>query len=100
MNIAAWVGGFAAAASIASFAPQAWKIIRARHTEGLSPATYALTCIGFSLWIGYGVLMGQWAVIVPNAVCLLLAGFILAMILMPRHRAEKVAEVLDVTSES
>ena len=38
------VGTVGACASVASFTPQAWKIIRDRSTKGLSLAMFALTC--------------------------------------------------------
>ena len=95
MSIAAWVGGVAAAVSVASFTPQAWKIIKERHTAGLSAATYGLTCIGFVLWVSYGVLRGDWAIIVPNSICLALSGFILFLILLPDEKTEKVARAVD-----
>lgn len=100
MNTAAWIGGVAAFVSVASFTPQAWKIIKARRTEGLSAYTYALTCVGFTLWISYGVLRGDWAIIVPNSICLLLAGFIFCMILLPADKTEQVARAVDPAADA
>jgi MtN3 and saliva related transmembrane protein len=97
MDIAAWVGGIAAAASVSSFAPQAWRIIKDRRTDGLSAAMYMLTCFGFALWTVFGVLKGEWAIIVPNSICLALAGFILLLILLPDRKTAAVAEALDIT---
>jgi MtN3 and saliva related transmembrane protein len=99
MDITAWIGGLAAVASVTSFAPQAWRIIKDRRTDGLSPAMYGLTCLAFALWIMFGVGKGEWAIIVPNTICLGLAGFILVLILLPRRETEKVAAALDVTAE-
>lgn len=89
------VGTIGACASVASFTPQAWKIIRQRSTEGLSLAMFALTCIAFSAWTTFGVLKGEWTLIVPNAICLIFALFILAMIALPARRTREVAEALD-----
>jgi MtN3 and saliva related transmembrane protein len=89
------IGSIAAAASVASFAPQAWRIIRTRETKGLSARMYALTVLAFALWLTFGILKGEWPIIVPNALCLLLAGFILAMLIMPRRMRAKVADALD-----
>ncbi|MDB5415168.1 MAG: hypothetical protein JWR10_3503, partial [Rubritepida sp.] len=55
MTFEALVGAAATAASVSSFTPQAWKIIRTRDTKSISAATYALTVIGFALWLTYGV---------------------------------------------
>jgi MtN3 and saliva related transmembrane protein len=40
---------------------------------------YAVTVTGFSLWIGYGVLIRSWPVVGANAVCLVLSATILAL---------------------
>jgi len=89
------VGGIGAIASVASFAPQAWKTIRARNTDGLSAAMYALTCVAFVMWLSFGILKGEWTMIVPNALCLALALFIFTMILLPKTKTAEVAETLD-----
>jgi MtN3 and saliva related transmembrane protein len=95
LNAAVIIGTLAALASIASFTPQAWKIIQSRHTDDLSAGTYVLTCSGFTLWTIYGVFLGAWPVIITNAVCLVLAGFILTMKLLPQRKKDKVADALD-----
>ena len=100
MNIAAWVGGLAAVASVASFTPQAWKIIKERRTDGLSSTMYALTCVGFTLWVGYGVLRDDWAIIVPNSICLLLSAFILTLILLPQDKTAAVARAVDPQADN
>jgi len=89
------VGSLAAIASVSSFAPQAWRIIRTRSTEGLSAGMYALTVAAFALWLTFGILKTEWAIIVPNALCLMLSAFILSMIVMPQAKTVAVAEVLD-----
>ncbi|WP_156256622.1 SemiSWEET family sugar transporter [Sandarakinorhabdus oryzae] len=95
MATAAWIGGLAATLSVVSFTPQAWKIIKDRHTEGLSVAACSLTCAGFVLWTCYGLLRGDPAIIVPNAICLLLSGFILALVLLPAHKTASIAEAIE-----
>jgi|JI8StandDraft_2_1071088.scaffolds.fasta_scaffold05987_5 MtN3 and saliva related transmembrane protein len=89
------IGTIGASASVASFTPQAWKIIRERSTEGLSLAMFALTCLAFAAWTTFGVLKGEWTLIVPNAICLVFALFILGMIALPARKTEEVAEALD-----
>lgn len=95
MEIVTLVGALAATASVASFSPQAWRIIRTRSTEGLSAAMYSLTVIAFALWLGFGILKSEIAIIVPNALCLLLSAFILGMIFLPTRKAAVVAEAID-----
>lgn len=89
------VGSIAALASTVSFTPQAWKIIKSRDTASISAGMYMLTVTGFALWITYGILLGQWPIIVPNTLCLILAAFILTMKLLPRSKRNKVADALD-----
>jgi MtN3 and saliva related transmembrane protein len=88
-------GALAAAASVASFAPQAWKTIATRNVKGLSAAMYALTIAAFALWTGYGAMLGNWALIVPNVICLALAGFIFVMIVSPQRTRARIADALD-----
>lgn len=95
MSIITIIGSIAAICSTISFAPQAWKIIKSRHTADISLAMYAVTVCGFALWTIYGVLLGEWPLIVTNSICFLLAGFILVMKILPRPQKNKVADALD-----
>lgn len=88
------LGYLAAAASMASFAPQAWKVIRSRETKDISVGMYLLTVAAFALWLGYGALQQQWPLVLSNGVCLLLSAFILLMTLLPQRQKEKVADRL------
>ena len=95
MDIITLIGSLAALASMTSFTPQAWKIIKSRQTKDLSTVMYAITVAGFALWTSYGIMLGQRPIIVTNSVCLLLAGFILMMKLLPRRARNTVADTLD-----
>ncbi len=97
MDITALVGSLATLASVVSFLPQAWKIIRTRDTTAISTRMYAVTVVGFSLWLTYGLLLERWPLIATNGLCLLLSAFILAMKLLPQHRKDAVADALDPT---
>jgi len=79
---------------MASFVPQAWKIIRSRETKDISVGTYFLTVAAFALWLGYGVLQRQWPLVVSNSVCFTLSAFILAMTMLPQTKKDKVADTL------
>ena len=59
---------------------------------------YAITVTGFAFWLVYGLLLGQWPLIVTNGICLALSAFILAMKLLPRPQKEAVADALDPTA--
>lgn len=89
------VGIAAAIASTASFAPQAWKIIWTRDVQGLSAGMYMLTVSAFALWLSYGVLKMDWALIVPNALCFLLSLFIFVMISVSRRTRNRIAETIE-----
>lgn len=89
------IGIGAATASVASFVPQAWKIIKTRDVEGLSSGMYMLTAVAFGLWLAFGTLKSEWSLIVPNALCLFVTLFILAMILADPKVRDRVADKLD-----
>jgi MtN3 and saliva related transmembrane protein len=89
------VGSLATLASTTSFAPQAWKIIMTRDTGAISSGMYAVTVVGFALWLAYGLLRAEWRLIATNGVCLVLSAFILLMKLLPRPTRVAVAEALD-----
>jgi len=95
VEIVTVIGSLAAMASTTSFAPQAWKIIKSRQTGDISAGAYVLTVTGFSLWLAYGIMLGQWPLIFTNGICLLFSGFILMMKLLPRRKRDVIAEVLD-----
>ena len=95
MELASLVGLGATLASTTSFLPQAWKVIRTRDTAAISTGMYAVTVVGFALWLAYGLLLGALPLIVTNAICLALSAFILVMKLLPRERRIAVAKTLD-----
>lgn len=95
MDPAALFGWLATLASTVSFVPQAWKIIRTRETKDISRRMYLITVFGFACWTAYGVLLGEWPIIVTNSICLTLSGFILVMKLLPQREKEAVADALD-----
>lgn len=97
MEAATLLGAAATVCSTASFLPQAWKVIRSRDTTAISGTMYSVTVVGFALWLGYGVVLGAWPLIVTNSVCLLLSAFILLMKLAPPQRKRRIAEALDPT---
>ncbi|RVT95838.1 hypothetical protein EOD42_16490 [Rhodovarius crocodyli] len=95
MDLATVIGTAATLASVTSFAPQAWRIIHTRDIRAISAPTYALTVAGFMLWFIYGALLGQWPLMVTNAICCAMSAFILVMKLLPRHSRQAVAKAVD-----
>lgn len=86
------IGVGAGICSTMSFTPQAWQIIRSRHTRDISTAMYAITVTGFGLWTVYGVALGKWPLVVANGICVVMAGFILLMKLLPQRAKNAVAD--------
>ncbi len=97
MTAATIFGAIATICSIVSFTPQAWKIIKSRRTTDLSAGAYTLTVTGFACWTTYGILLGEWPLIVANSICLCLSAFILLMKLLPKSEKDKIADALDPT---
>jgi MtN3 and saliva related transmembrane protein len=98
MNWVTVVGYAAAFCSTVSFLPQAWRIIKTRDTSSISTPTYALTCVGFALWLTYGIARSEWPLVLTNGICLVLSLFILMMTVLPREAKERVADTLDPES--
>ena len=97
MMLITLLGYLAAIASMASFIPQAWKIIRSRQTKDISVGMYLLTVSAFALWLAYGIALRQWPLVVSNGLCFALSAFILAMTLLPQRQKEKVADAVTKT---
>ena len=72
------LGYLAAGLTTGSFLPQALHTLRTRDVSGISLAMYSAFTAGVALWIAYGVALGEWPIIVANAITLALAATILA----------------------
>jgi MtN3 and saliva related transmembrane protein len=97
---AALVGYAAAVMSVSAFVPQAWRIVKTRDTTSLSTPMWILQVCAFATWTAFGVLLGEWPIVVPNAICCVLSAFILIMKVAPRPVREHIAEVLDPSAHS
>lgn len=62
-----------------SFAPQVLRAWRTRSTEDLSLAMLLVLLAGVLLWLAYGVVRGDLAIIAANAVTAALVGLILSL---------------------
>ena len=74
-----WLGYLAATLTTLAFVPQAVRTLKTRDTRGISTWMYAVFTVGVVCWLGYGIWLGSWPMIVANSVTLLLAAGILAM---------------------
>lgn len=77
MDMQNWVGYAAAACTTVAFLPQAWVAIKTRNTQSLSLGMYIIFTLGVGLWLVYGALKGDWALIAANAITILLSLIIL-----------------------
>ncbi len=73
------VGVVAAVCSMSSFVPQIVKILREHDAANVSLRMYLVTVTGFTLWAGYGLLIGSWPVAGSNLICLILSAAILVL---------------------
>jgi MtN3 and saliva related transmembrane protein len=94
VDLTSLIGGVATVASVTSFFPQAWKVLKTRDTSAISAKMYAITVTGFTLWFIYGLRLASWPLIAANGLCLLLSAFILIMKLLPQEKKEAVASAL------
>ena len=74
-----WVSALAAILTTAAFVPQALHIIRHRETKAISLVMYVAFASGVALWLVFGVLIGNWAIIISNAITLVLTVAIVGM---------------------
>ncbi|MFH1914787.1 MAG: SemiSWEET transporter [Pseudomonadota bacterium] len=73
------IGIVAGCCTTASFVPQVVRTWRTRSVADISLRMYLLLCLGVSLWLVYGALIGSPAVLLANAATLVLAAAILVM---------------------
>jgi MtN3 and saliva related transmembrane protein len=73
------MGTVAAILTTVSFVPQALRIVRTRDTHSLSLPMYLVFTAGVGFWLGYGLVLGSWPMIVANAITFVLAVTILAL---------------------
>ena len=71
------IGYLAATLTTASFVPQAILTIKTRDTESLSLGMYSTFTLGVLCWLIYGIHLDDKAIIIANAITLLLAASIL-----------------------
>ena len=83
------LGYCAAALTTGSFVPQAMLTLRTRDVSGISVGLYSAFSAGVALWLAYGVVLGEWPIVVANAVTLLLAATILTVKIVEERRIQK-----------
>ncbi len=79
------VGALAAILTTTAFFPQAIKTIRTRDTRGLSLTMYTLLLAGVTLWLVYGLSIGNWPLILANAIVLVPQTMVMAILLQEQR---------------
>ncbi|WP_417810929.1 SemiSWEET transporter [Thalassospira alkalitolerans] len=60
-----------------AFLPQVVRTWRTRSTADISLVMFLVLCSGIALWLVYGLVRGDWPVIIANGLTLVLASTIL-----------------------
>jgi MtN3 and saliva related transmembrane protein len=77
------VGAIAAVLTTIAFIPQAYHSYKTRDLSGVSFSMYSVFTVGVALWLLYGLLLGDWPLIISNAITLALS--LLILILKIKH---------------
>ena len=64
---------------------QVRRMLARRSSADVSLAYLGVLQIGFGLWVVYGLAIGNWALVVPNAVAFLIGVATIAVALRYRH---------------
>ena len=72
MSYQDFIGALAALLTTSSFVPQALLTLRTRDVSGISLAMYSAFTLGVALWLLYGLALGEWPIVIANAVTLAL----------------------------
>ncbi|MFO0773788.1 MAG: SemiSWEET transporter [Nitrospiraceae bacterium] len=78
-DLTTYLGYLAGTLTTIAFFPQLLKIWRSKSAEDVSLAMFVIFTSGVALWLGYGILIDAWPIIVANTVTLLLAFAILVL---------------------
>jgi len=70
-------GFIAALLTTSAFLPQVIKTLREKDTKSLSLPMYIILTSGLLLWLTYGIMIKDWALIIANSITGILAFIIL-----------------------
>lgn len=73
------IGFVAGTCTTLAFLPQVIRTWRTRSTEDISLGMFSLMVFGIALWLFYGIVIGDWPLIIADSVSLLFAAVILGM---------------------
>lgn len=75
----AFIGWAAAALTTLSFLPQAVKTVKDKDTSGISLGMYSMFTAGVFLWLVYGMIIGDFPIVLANFITFIFAAIILIM---------------------
>jgi len=67
-SILPWVGGLSAVLTSLSYLPQVRKALPRGSTNDLSLKMLVVLTSGLGLWIAYGLLKGDWIIVLANSI--------------------------------
>ena len=73
------IGFVAGTCTTLAVLPQVIRTWRTRSTEDISLGMFSLMVFGIALWLFYGIVIGDWPLIIADSVSLLFAAVILGM---------------------
>jgi MtN3 and saliva related transmembrane protein len=76
-SFAPLIGGIAAVLASLSYIPQVRKAWPCNSTEDLSLGMLVALTLGVGLWTVYGVIQGDWVIVLANVVGATLSGIVL-----------------------
>jgi MtN3 and saliva related transmembrane protein len=79
MDLTDGLGLLAGGLTTASFVPQVLKIYKTKSAEDVSLTMFIAFCVGVGLWLTYGIIKQDWAILLTNGVTLVLGLAILVM---------------------
>ena len=74
-----WIGGAGAVLTTICWLPQAVRVVRTKDARAISLATNLIFATGILLWLIYGIALGNWPLIVANAISMMFTLVIIAM---------------------
>ena len=77
MSFETALGLLAGSLTTIAFLPQVIRTWRTRSTADISLVMFLILCTGIALWLVYGLIRGDWPVIIANGFTLVLASTIL-----------------------
>ena len=86
MKLVDFLGLAAATLTTGCFVPQVVRLWRTRNAEGISLVTFAAFSAGVALWLGYGLILGSWPIILSNVITLFLTFAIIVLTVRFRRK--------------